>query len=184
MKKIKKRIAMLLAMVMCLVLTIPAFAVAPANNTARWTFDSEGTRVYIVGDEVDTSPYVISPQKSSTRGTTLLFTMNLLGMYEDLHTTGSKSFTKASLSNSYVRATGVIDSTHDYVTVGLCEFDDVFLAPAWTFRDVDCGRYFSVSWNKSDLSAYLTYYGYAQSPYGNTPYPYSGYIDYFDSTQR
>lgn len=178
----KKRVSVILAMVMCFALTIPAFAVAPESETSRWTFDSEGTRVYIVGDDVDTSPHVISSQKNSTRGRSLLFTMNLSAMYTDLHTTGSKSFTKASLSNSYVRASGKIDSTHDYVTVGLCEYDDGFFAPQWTLQDVDCGEYFAVSWKKADLSSYLCYYGYAQSPYGTTTYPYSGYIDYYDSS--
>lgn len=184
MNKIKRSVSVFLALVMCFALTNSVFAAAPADDMDRWTFDSEGTRVYIVGDEVDTSPNVISPQKNATRGRSLLFTMTLAAMYSDLHTTGSKSFTKASLSNNYVRASGVINSTHDYVTVGLCEYDDTFYAPQWTLQDVDCGKSFAVSWSKSSLSPYFYYYGYAQSPYGTTPYSYAGHIDYYDSSVR
>lgn len=184
MKKIQKSISAFLALAMCFTLTVPALAASPASDENRWTFDSEGNRAYIVGNEVDTSPYVINPQRNSTRGRSLLFTMELDAMYSDLHTKDDKSFTKASLSNSYVRASGRIDSVHDYVTIGLCEYDDTFYAPAWTLRDADCGTYFVESWPKSSLSPYFYYYGYAQSPYGTTSYPYSGYIDYYDSSVK
>lgn len=174
--------ALILSLVFALSLGVTVSA--EGNDADRWTFDSEGTQVYIVGDEVDTSRHTISSQNNSTRGRSLLFTMELGSMYSDIHTTGSKSFTKASLGNSYVRASGRIDSTNDYVTVGLCEYDDGFFAPAWTLQDVDCGSSFVVSWKKDDLSPYFYYYGYAQSPYSANNYPYSGYVDYFDSSEK
>ena len=79
----------------------------------------------------------------------------------------------------YIRENDV----NEYAQVGLCEYDDGFKAPQWTLRRVESNRFFSESWPVSSLDSHFTYYGWMQSHYLGNTFPYSGYVDYFDSTQ-
>ena len=83
-----------------------------------------------------------------------------------------------------MRAIGVIESdVNEYVTVGLCYYDDGYEPCNWTLERVNCNEYFTVSWETSDLDSHFYYYGWAQSSYNSNEYPYSGYIEYYDSVQ-
>lgn len=182
----KKTMSLVLAFVLCTIMCVPSLATTQFDaEDSRWSYDSSGNLVYLVGDEVDTTPFEIPSGLDNTRGRRLLFRMNITAMYHDLHTTGAKSFTKSDLSNAYVRASGKINnetSTYSYATVGLCKYDGGFYALAWSLQNVNCGTAFAISWPKSSLESYYYYYGYVQSPYSSPLTPYSGYVDYFDSS--
>jgi hypothetical protein len=185
--EMKRFFSVIMALAMCTAMATSAFAVNQETlGETRVTTDSRGNLVYIPSGMVDTLQGERSPTSMLTtaRATSYLFTMTIDEVYEDLHTVGAESFTKASLDNSYVRAEGVIENdVNEYAQVGLCEYDDGFKAPQWTLRRVESNRFFSESWPVSSLDSHFTYYGWMQSHYLGNTFPYSGYVDYFDSTQ-
>ena len=186
MKKMQKFFSCFLALVMCASLTTSSFATYNSGNfESSWTRSGYESAVILDSSYVDSTPNVMPARISPRDAADWLFTMDLQNVYEHVYSNKEKGkyFRGSDLKNNYVRAEGVIDNASaEYVTVGLGYFDDIQTFLDWSFHDVECNKFFSVSWPKSYFDPDVYYLGYVQCPYGSAQKPYTGYVDYFDSS--
>ena len=180
----KKFLITILAIMMTATCAVPVFA-DEIDDDAYYTADPIylGTNdpLAVIGDAVEPDPFA-----SRARSNTLLFSFTASNVYYMVATSGSKTFTRSSLTNGYLKVSGKGSYSYSASTTkfraGGCRYDgSSYVTNALQYIEFSNGVSNYGYIPRSDFSSAYTYYGFVTNYYQNGTISLSGTFYLYNS---